>query len=118
MNTEKNEELYEGETIKIRGKEYVFPGLSLGQIERFADDIEEVSKNDGTFDKKMIGTCVQIIHAALSRNYPEITVEEVKDMLDLRNMKTVFYAVMGTSGFEKSDGKGGNSAKGATLKRP
>lgn len=114
MDTNTNE-LYEGENIKIKGKEYIVPGLSLGQMERFADKIAAVTTGSDNLNKEMIQTISEIIHAAMSRNYPEITVEAVKDMLDMRNMKQTFEAVMGASGFKQGT-QGGNGAK-ATLKR-
>lgn len=110
------ENLYEGENIKIGGKEYVVPGLSFGQIERLSDTIEEIQKAGagGKLDKALIRKVSEVAHAALSRNYPEISLEQVKDMLDTRNMKTVFAAIMGESGFVAA--KGGNGAAGAPLK--
>lgn len=113
MNTN---ELYEGESIKIKGDEYIIPGLSLGQIEQFADRIAVVAAGGDKLNKEIIQTISEIIQAALSRNYPEITLEQVKDMLDMRNMRQVFEAVMGASGFKQGN-QGGNGAKGATLKR-
>jgi len=114
MNTN---ELYEGESIKIRGKEYIVPGLSLGQIESMADKIQSIAENGDKLSKEMMTTISEISHAALSRNYPAMTLDEVKDMMDMRNMKVVLEAVMGASGFMKMKGAGGNGAKGATLKR-
>jgi hypothetical protein len=46
-----------------------------------------------------------------------MTLDKVKDIMDMRNMKVVLEAVMGASGFMKMKGAGGNGAKGATLKR-
>lgn len=117
MDTNKANELYEGEAIKIRGKEYIVPGLSLGQIERMADKIQSITESGDKLSKEMMATISEISHAALSRNYPDMTLIEVKDMLDMRNMKMVLEAVMGASGFVNRPGTGGTGAKGATLKR-
>lgn len=116
MDTNNTNDFYEGEAIRIRGKEYIVPGLSLGQIERYADKIESISAGSGKLSKEMVEAVIEITHAAISRNYPEIKPEDIKDMLDMRNMKTVLEAVMGASGLIKG-AAGGNGAKGAALKR-
>lgn len=111
-------ELYEGVNVKIKGTEYIVPGLSLGQVEQFADKLQNLVDNGDALSKEMIQTVAEVSHAALSRNYPEMSLDMVKEMLDLRNMKEVLDAVMGSSGFinvQKSNG--GNCADGATLKR-
>lgn len=109
--------LYEGESIRIGGREYIVPGLSLGQVEQMADRIETLSKSTDQLSKEMIQTVSEICHAALSRNYPHLTLEEIKNMLDMRNMAHVLETVMGATGFVKGALAGGNGAQGATLKR-
>jgi hypothetical protein len=42
-----------------------------------------------------------IAHAALKRNYPEMTVDEVEDRLDFGNFGPVLSAVIGVSGLKK-----------------
>lgn len=110
MNTN---ELYEGEKIKIRGREYIVPGLSFGQIERLADKIEQISISGNKLTKEMIQAITEITYAALSRNYPEITQDEVKEMLDTRNMQNIFEAIMGASGFNN----GGNAENAMPIDR-
>lgn len=100
MNTN---ELYEGEPIKIKGREYIIPGLSFGQIESMSDTIARVqTKGDSDkLDKETIHDMIEIVSAAMKRNYPELTAAEVKEMIDTRNIKQIFFAIMGASGFNQ-----------------
>ena len=110
--------IYEGVKITIGGKEYIVPGLSLGQMEEMAEKVESLASADERITKEMIQTVSEVCQAALSRNYPDITLVQVKNMLDVRNMNAVIEAVLGASGLEKNIGdSGGNGAKGTPLKR-
>ena len=51
--------------------------------------------------EQMQGVC-EIVHAALSRNYDDLTIEQVEDIIDLRNAGAVIQAVMGQSGLTQS----------------
>ncbi len=98
-----------GLTVSLGGTEYVVPPLSLGALEQFQDSLANFT-GDIT-DKKQIGTIADCAHAALRRNYPALTREEVADMIGLENMMEVMEAVMDISGLkrksrEASDGEG------------
>ncbi|MBP2638380.1 MAG: putative phage associated protein [Firmicutes bacterium] len=101
------QEQYEGVALKIRGREYVIPALSFGQLENLAPELERSTQAAGqTMTKEVIQDTIKIFHAAISRNYPEITIDEVKNMIDMRNMKTIMAAIMGASGFVLGEGAG------------
>lgn len=99
MDENKTIELFEGENITIHGKEYVIPGLSFAQLEDNAKDIEKVMNAQNEDMVKMIGVTSKIVHLAMSRNYPELTLKGVKQMLDMRNMNRIIQAIMGGTGF-------------------
>lgn len=49
----------------------------------------------GQFNDDVMEALSKIVHAALRRNYPDITLDEVEDMLDFANMSYVLHAVTG-----------------------
>jgi 1-deoxy-D-xylulose 5-phosphate reductoisomerase len=100
--------LIDGVPISLGGNQYTVPALSLGQVKRLMPDIDSVTAN-GTPQDQVVSSAIKITTAALSRNYPEITAEQVEEMLDLSNFKTVLDAVMGISGLVPS-----GEATGAT----
>ena len=99
--------LYEGERINICGKQYIVPALSLGQLEQHTEVIARLSnKKNQQFSPQMMQDVVTIIHSAMSRNYPDITVDELKNMIDARNLAKFIAAVMYASGLVEYTGSG------------
>ncbi len=101
---------HEGITLKLGGEEYVVPPLSLGQVKRLFPVIEKMQSASDTVDK--FSSLVAIAHAALSRNYPELKFEEVEELVDMGNFKTVMDAVMGASGFLRGGAPAGSVQTG------
>jgi hypothetical protein len=54
---------------------------------------------------EQMSALVPIAHAALKRNYPQMTEDEVADNLDFGNFGNVLSAVLGTSGLNKDKGE-------------
>lgn len=88
-----------GIAVVFGGDSYVIPPLSLGSVEQLQDRIAKC--NGDVRDMEQIATVIDAAHAALKRNYPEITREAVADMIDLENMAEVFEAVMDVSGMKR-----------------
>ncbi|OQW33936.1 MAG: hypothetical protein A4E20_11955 [Nitrospira sp. SG-bin2] len=88
--------MIKGKEIELGGKIYVVPPLSLGKVEYFQDQLINFT---GGIDPQSVKLVAEVTHAALLRNYPDMTLEEVKDVLDLGNMVEVFQAVLQVAGF-------------------
>lgn len=102
MPNDEQKNMFEGATVIVRGKGYIIPALSFAQIESLApaiDRLDEADKNNLT--PAIMKDATSIIQAALSRNYPEVTVDDVKEMIDLRNFQQIIDAVMGGAGLVK-----------------
>lgn len=99
-------ELIDGVKIKMGGREWEVPALSFKQVRRLAPQIDALSSlsTSTISEEQMAGICT-IVHAALSRNYPEVTLDQVEDFMDLRNAGPTILAVMGQSGFEAKSGE-------------
>lgn len=97
------QEFYEGQPIKVRGKEYIVPGLSFAQLEKHVKVIERLNdkKNKGALTPQIVQDIVTVVHAAMSRNYPELKPDDIKNMLDTRNAGHFVQVIMGLSGFEQ-----------------
>jgi hypothetical protein len=95
-------EMIDGVRIKMGREERVVPPLSLGQLRRLQNDIKLVGEiEDGKISEDRMNAAVRIIHAALSRNYPDLTIEKVEEMVDLGNIAQIIAAVAGVSGLKK-----------------
>ncbi len=94
---------YEGQLIRIGKREYTVPALSFQQLQKFEDEIAAIEndlqaaiaarKNPLSIFRRQL----PIIHAAISRNYPQLKLEDLADQLDLRQSRKVYQAVMGIS---------------------
>ena len=82
------------------GRVYTIPPLSLGALEGLQKRLGNLSTgNPG--DASNISTVLDATHAALKRNYPDITRDEVADLIDLGNMSEVITAVMNIAGLQR-----------------
>jgi hypothetical protein len=92
---------YQGTEIDVGGEKYVFPPLSFGAAKQLRDEIEAIEK--GVDNATAMDTVCRVVHAALSRNYPEITIETVEnELVDFGNWRDLYFAVLAISGFEKT----------------
>lgn len=88
-----------GIAVQLGGESFVIPPLSLGALEQLQSRVADF-KGD-IRDKEQVATVIDAAHAALKRNYPAITRDEIADMIDVGNMAEVFEAVMDVSGLKR-----------------
>ena len=102
---------FEGRTIKLGGRVYVIPSLTMKQAKQLWEDIKSLNKGitEDTLLQKY-DTALKIIHAAMVRNYPKLTVAELEDLIDLNNLKQVIAIVSGVSGIANPGGGPGAAA--------
>jgi hypothetical protein len=97
---------YEGQQIYMNGKVWTIPGLSVKHFRKFfpvlakstpiAKDasVEEQTRviNEGLDER------LPAILAAMQRNYPDLTQEQLEDMLDAANIVPIIQAISRGSG--------------------
>jgi hypothetical protein len=93
---------YSGVEVYMGGKVWVIPGLSVKQFRLYKGTLAELGEIGDrlgateTFDK-----VIPIVTAALQRNYPDVTDEQVEEMLDMNTFKVVMGAVATGSGLRQ-----------------
>lgn len=87
-----------GITLELGGDNYVVPPMPLGALELLQDRIEAFT---GGLDKQSVSTVIDCLHAALKRNYPEKTREDVAGLVDVGNMQDVMLTVMDVSSMRR-----------------
>lgn len=116
-----------GTPVKLRGQVYVIPPLTLGQLrsglaekmkehDRLVRENQEDSGRDNAFAISILRG--EIIHAALSRNYPEIDEARCFELLDLGNVSFAWLAVIGLSGFRPGEEEAGAEAEAPGTSNP
>jgi hypothetical protein len=89
-----------GVMLELSGEVFECPPLSLGDLELMQDRLEALQLATSPTSRDSVGTVVDATHAALRRNYPEMTREAVASLLDVGNMQRAMLAVMGVSGLQ------------------
>jgi len=87
-----------GVAIAMGGQEWTVPPLTLGQLRQLMPKVRELSDINTQMGETQIGLLVEIVSAALQRNYPDITTDMVENLLDLGNATPVLNAVLTGSG--------------------
>lgn len=87
-----------GITLHLGGRNWVIPPLNLAALEQLQDQLAQFS---GGIDAASVAAVLDATTAALCRNYPDITREQVAEMVDLANMAEVMEAVMDVSGLKR-----------------
>jgi hypothetical protein len=87
-----------GTAINLGGTEWILAPLNLNQVEQFGDRIAALGSKSTL--KENLADAAELVHASLSRNYSDITVEDVREMLDLGNFEKAAKAVVSISGYK------------------
>ncbi|MBS0370203.1 MAG: hypothetical protein JSS57_13480 [Proteobacteria bacterium] len=87
-----------GIPVELGGGTYIVPPITLGALEQLQEDLSNYTAGLG---KTSLKTVVDATHAALRRNYPGMTRDQVADLLDVGNMQEIMDAVMDVSGLRR-----------------
>ena len=106
-----------GASVNLGGEEFVLAPLTFAQLrDGSAKDIatiEDSIAKRAMFSDEYFNAMARVVHASLSRNYPDMTFERVLSLLDLGNARDCYKAVLGLSGLLKEPGAGEQKAAGA-----
>lgn len=95
MSTQKTPP-HQGVVILLGGEEFICPPLNFAQLQKILPRFRAMQV--GELSIEWLVASVEIVHAALSRNYPDLTVEKVGEMLDMNNFSATLNTVMEVSG--------------------
>ena len=102
-------------TVKVKGISYAFnneetlviPPIALGALEQLQKSI--LGFKGDVRDSSQLATVIDVAHASLKRNYPEITRDQVGELIDINNFIEVFECVMSISGMQKKGDEPGEA---------
>ncbi len=90
-----------GIVVKMGGREWTVPPLTLGQLRQLLPKVHQLSDASAEMDGTHIAILIEIVTAALQRNYPDITSDFVESLVDLGNAGEVLNAVLRGSGLKQ-----------------
>jgi hypothetical protein len=77
--------------------------------------VRQLTEIGASMGEAQIGVLVEIVAAALQRNYPDATTDKVENLLDLGNASAVLNAVLTGSGLKLRDGHLGEAPAPGTI---
>lgn len=86
-----------GTLVNLGGQNFVMPPLNLDQVQQLEGTMA-TAKELATI-REQIDAMLPVLHAALSRNYPDLTIEELRPLVDMGNFAPVSAALYTSSGF-------------------
>lgn len=89
---------FKGIQVELGNVSYVVPPLPLGALEVFQD---RMSTFTGGMDPESIRFTIDVAHASLKRNYPDLTRDDVAELIDVGNMQEILDAVLDVSGLKR-----------------
>lgn len=88
-----------GIKVEIGGVVRVVPPLNFRALIDLQDRFKDFKP--GSIDASSVGIVLECAFRALKRNYPDITMEELEEHLDVGNMMDVMEAVVDVSGLKR-----------------
>ncbi|MGA8382964.1 MAG: hypothetical protein WB710_17705 [Stellaceae bacterium] len=99
-----------GVMVAMGGRDWTVPPLTLGQLRRLMPKVRQLTDIGAQMDETQIEVLVEIVAAALQRNYPDMMAETVENLLDLGNAGAVLHAVLTGSGLRPREQTPGEAA--------
>ena len=97
--------MIEGVKINLGGREFVAPPLNFKALRLLTPKLGLLATMGDVPTGEQIDVVIDVVLAALSRNYPDLTRDDLEALLDLANLATALTAIMGASGLEKTTGE-------------
>jgi hypothetical protein len=99
-----------GVAVAMGGQDWIVPPLTLGQLRRLMPKVRQLTEIGVSMGEAQINVLIDIVTAALQRNYPETTPDKVENLLDLGNASAVLNAVLTGSGLKPGGAAMGEAA--------
>jgi hypothetical protein len=105
-----------GVWVTLGDESYRIPPLAFRSVQELADDVAGLATMGTRPTPAQMQTVSKIVHSAIARNYPSMTIEQIDDMLDIGNYQEVLSAVLVIGGFKK--GAAGTGEPAASTGTP
>jgi hypothetical protein len=84
-----------GKLLTLGGRTFTVPPLGMKKLRDLLPRLEKLQSAEGITQAEQIDTVIEAAVAAIQRNYPDVTAEELLELVDLSNVGELFAAVMG-----------------------
>ena len=88
-----------GIVVAADGRDWIVPPLALVQFKRLRPQISALSESQAGSDNQ-IDLLLEIVAAGMSRNYPDLSADELASLIDVGNADLFLTAVLAGSGLK------------------
>jgi hypothetical protein len=92
-------EMIPGIEMKLGRETYIVPTLSLAALELYVKPLEALMAGKGGFEAQIV--VIDAAHAAIKRNYPDITRDTVAAAVDVATFAEVVSAILDVGGVNR-----------------
>ena len=89
--------LIPGVTLTLGGRDFVVPPLSMKAMRELGPRWPEIKDIGEVPTAPQIDLVMSVLHTALMRNYPDLTMEDLDELIDLANLPKALMAAFGAS---------------------
>lgn len=89
---------YDGVAVRLGARDWIVPPLNLRQLRRLSPKFALLGSVGAGMGDEQIEALIEIAHASLARNYPDLTPDQVAELIDLANAGALVKAIVGASG--------------------
>lgn len=111
-----------GVKINLAGRVYIVPALNTGGMRATREARKILAAMDPSasdISDDQLDALHLFVHASLKRNYPDLELEDMGDLVDLHNMPLLIGAITGQSGLvEALPGEGEPQAEANPKRSP
>lgn len=94
---------HKGVSVELGGVVYIIPPLTLGRLSFFRDRLEAIGDNINPMDPVFQSLAIDVIHAAVVRNYPDMSRDDLAELVDLGTMSDAWMACLDVSGIRRKE---------------
>lgn len=104
-----------GKWVRFGLEEFRIPPLGFLDVQEMQPDVDALRTVVGAPTADQWRSVHAIVWAAMKRNYPSLTIDEVKERVDLGNWLAVTTAVFGVSGYTRVEKGPGELMPGPSI---
>lgn len=93
--------------VNFPGVQFRANAITIGELRKLQPVLDGLGKNDPF---RSILDLMPLVHASLKKAHPDLTQENLENMITVENFNEVFNAVLEASGLRKSVGEAGPAA--------
>ncbi|HLQ13100.1 MAG TPA: hypothetical protein VK130_07625 [Steroidobacteraceae bacterium] len=91
-------EQIEGVPVRLGGRVWLVPAINFKRLRRLLPKLLQFSSRTNELTEAALDDAIEVVHLVLTQNYPDLTLEQVEEMMNLRILHELLPIIMGAAG--------------------